>query len=91
MYQGTLDCAGNFNATFTPDLKTESGLSKNLMFKRLNPQATLTLSFWQNDMDDAIFRQTNVFTLVTNYQNIDRVRSRGIEFIGPCQGYWSLP
>lgn len=81
LYQGSLDNTGAFNASFDPNLKTEEGLSKNLMVKRFFPLATVTLNLWENDVDDAIFRQTNIFTGVTNFQNIDRVRSRGVEFI----------
>lgn len=81
LYQGSLDNTGNFNASFDPDLKTEKGLSKNLMVQHYFPLATVTINLWENDVDDAIFRQTNVYTGVNNYQNIDQVRSRGVEFI----------
>jgi len=80
LYQGSLDNNGDFNAAFDPNLKTEEGLSKNLMVKHFFPQSTLTVNLWENDVDDAIFRQTNVFTGVNNFQNIDRVRARGIAF-----------
>ena len=82
LYQGNLDNTGNFNAAFDPNLKTEDGLSKNLMLKRFFPEATITINLWENDVDNTIFRQTNAFTGITNYQNIDWVLSRGIEFIG---------
>ncbi len=58
------------------------------MVKHFLPLATLTVNLWENDVDDAIFRQTNVFTGVNNFQNIDRVRSRGIEFIANWPDLW---
>ncbi len=88
LYQGSLDNNGDFNAAFDPNLKTEVGLSKNLMVKHFFPAATVTVNLWENDVDDAIFRQTNVFTGVNNFQNIDRVRSRGIEFIANWPDLW---
>lgn len=87
LYQGSLDNAGNFTASFDPNLKDEKGFAKNLLVTRYLEYGTVSISLWENDVDDAIFRQTDVFTGVTSYQNIDRVRSRGIELISQWQDF----
>ncbi|MBU6951326.1 TonB-dependent receptor [Hahella sp. HN01] len=81
LYQGSIDNTGAFNASFDPDLKKEKSFAKNLTVKRSFDSASVTVSLWENDVDDAIYRQTNVLTGVTNYQNVDRVRSRGVELV----------
>ena len=44
LYQGNLDNTGNFNAAFDPNLKTEDGLSKNLMLQRFFPLSLIHIS-----------------------------------------------
>src|SRR5690606_25202378 len=82
LFQGSLDNQGKFSAGFDPGLETENGLATNLMFRRGFHAANLALNLWQSDVDDAIFRQTNVHTGVWSFQNIERVRSRGVELVG---------
>ncbi|BAZ93244.1 siderophore receptor protein [Thiohalobacter sp. COW1] len=64
-----------------PDLKPEEAFSKDLTFERFFTTGVLRLSLYEEDVRDVIMSQTNttVFPNVTNIQNIDRVRTRGIE------------
>ena len=43
-------------------------------------QGKARFSWWFNWEKDTIFSQTNLYTNVKNFQNIDRVRKWGIEF-----------
>ena len=81
LYQGSIDNSGTFNEAFDPNLKTERGFAKNLRLTRYFARTTLTANLWENDVDDAIFSQP-LLSGVNSYQNIDRVRSRGLELIG---------
>lgn len=88
LYQGSLDNQGNFSAGFDPNLKPEHAFDKNLMIQRFFDQATLTLNLWENDVQDTIFRQTDVRTGTWSFQNIGRVRSRGVELVVATHGLW---
>lgn len=88
LYQGSIDNDGNFSESFDPDLRTEKGFAKNLMVRRYFDRATVTLNLWENDVDDAIFSQRSILTGISNFQNIDRVRSRGAELVTNLQDLW---
>ncbi|MBI5752322.1 MAG: TonB-dependent receptor [Hydrogenophilales bacterium] len=64
-----------------PNLKPENAFSKDLTFERYYGHGTLRMSLYEEDVNDAIMSQTNttVSPNVTNIQNIDRVRTRGVE------------
>lgn len=64
-----------------PNLKPEDAFSKDLTFERFFDNASLRLSLYEEDVRDVIMRQTNttVFPNVTSVQNVDRVRTRGVE------------
>lgn len=85
LYQGSIDDQGDFSTSFDPDLKTEKGFAKNLMIRRFFDKATVTFNLWENDVDDAIFSQRSILTGISNFQNIDRVRSRGAELVTNVQ------
>lgn len=63
-----------------PDLKPEQVLAHDFTIIRdLWGHGEARLSFFQNEVKDAIYSQTNYYTNVTNYQNVDEVRTRGVE------------
>jgi iron complex outermembrane receptor protein len=63
-----------------PDLKRERNAAKDITVGRALPGGgQARLSFFQDDVKDAILSQTNSYTSTTNYQNVDKVRTRGIE------------
>ncbi len=64
-----------------PDLEPERADSIDLTFERQLTWGSLRASLFQDDVRDSIFAQTNITVTpsVTNVQNVDRVRTRGIE------------
>ncbi|RJF98032.1 TonB-dependent receptor [Noviherbaspirillum saxi] len=86
LFQGSI--VGNVLVNNNPLLQPESSLAKELNVEKgfgWNEIAgTLRASIFEDDIHDTILSQTNtlVFPNITNIQNIDRVRTRGIEFSG---------
>ncbi|MFH1162836.1 MAG: TonB-dependent receptor [Pseudomonadota bacterium] len=79
LYYGKMNPDGSVVAT-NPDLKTEEVFAKDFTIMRnLGTDGKVRLSFFENSEKDTIFSQTNIYTMVTNYQNIDEVRKRGVE------------
>ncbi|OGI39840.1 MAG: TonB-dependent receptor [Candidatus Muproteobacteria bacterium RBG_16_62_13] len=79
LFQGTISAGAIVNND--PNLKPEKALSGELTAERSLGRGLLRLTLFQEDADDALYSQTNttVFPTVTNIQNIDRVRTRGVE------------
>ncbi len=79
LFYGGIDSYGIINKS-NPDLKPEKSFSKDITITRqLWHDGEARLTFFEDDIDDAIYSQTNSYTLVKNYQNVDEVRTRGIE------------
>jgi iron complex outermembrane receptor protein len=79
MYYGGITSTGDINKS-NPDLKPEESFAKDFTITRfLGQNSEARLTFFEDDIDNAIFRQTNSYTNVSNYQNVDEVRTRGIE------------
>jgi iron complex outermembrane receptor protein len=64
-----------------PNLRPERSDSVELTAERWLEWGKLRASIFQDDVRDSIFSQTNVTVTpnVTNVQNVDRVRTRGVE------------
>ena len=64
-----------------PDLKPEVSTSFELAYEHFFGQAEVRVSLFQDDIEDTIWSQTNqvVVPNVTQVQNVDEVRVRGIE------------
>lgn len=83
LFQGSI--AGNAIINNNPSLQPEYSYAKELSaerdFRFGNSTGMARLSLFEDDVRDTILSQTNilVFPSVTNIQNIDRVRTRGIE------------
>ena len=79
MYYGGITSTGEINKS-NPDLKPEESFAKDFTITRfLGSNSEARLTFFEDDIDNAIFKQTNSYTNVSNYQNVDEVRTRGIE------------
>lgn len=79
LFYGGLNSSGVIT-TPNPDLKPESILAHDFTITRtLWGYGDARLTFFQNEVDNAIYSQTNFYTNVKNYQNVDEVRTRGIE------------
>jgi iron complex outermembrane recepter protein len=72
-----------------PNLRPEKSFSKDLTVERAGSGSRLRLSIYEDDIRDALFSQTNttVFPTITNIQNVDRVRTRGIEAMVDAQRF----
>ena len=84
LFQGTI--TGNTIVNNNPNLQPERSLAKELTAEKeytfAQTSGTLRASLFEDDVRDTIYSQTNILTFpnITNIQNIDRVRTRGIEF-----------
>ena len=79
LYYGGINSSGIIpNAN--PDLKPEKSLAKDFTITRfIGADGEARLTFFEDEVEDAIYSQTNSYTLVKNFQNVDEVRTRGIE------------
>lgn len=83
LFQGSI--SGTSIVNNNPTLKPERSYAKELTAERDfdlgRTNGTLRVSLFEDDVRDTILSQTNIIVLpnVTNIQNIDRVRTRGIE------------
>jgi len=83
LFQGAV--AGNAIVNNDPFLRAETSWAKELTaekeFLLARSRGTLRLSLFEDDVRDTIYSQTNITVVpnVTNLQNIDRVRTRGVE------------
>lgn len=65
-----------------PDLRAEDSLSQDLTLEtRLAERHELRVSLFHDEVEDTIAQQLNQATMVTNIQNVDRVRTTGVEFV----------
>lgn len=79
LYQGSISV--NTIVNNDPNLKPEKALSGELTAERDLGNGLLRVSVFQENAEDALYSQTNVTVTpnVTNIQNIDKIRTRGIE------------
>jgi len=77
LYQGSI--AQNAIVKNDPNLKPEQALSGELSAERELGNGLLRITYFQENASDALYSQTNLATNVTNIQNIDRIRTRGLE------------
>lgn len=83
LYQGSISV--NTIVNNDPNLKPEKALSGELTAERDLGNGLLRLTLFQENAEDALYSQTNLSTNVTNIQNIDKIRTRGLELA--YQGY----
>ena len=80
LFQETLAANGTLTKG-NAALKSEKAFSKDLTFLRtIGADGRVRLSFYEEDVKDVIWKYENDDTGVNNYQNMDEVRTRGIEF-----------
>jgi iron complex outermembrane receptor protein len=79
LFQGRI--TGTALVNNDPNLQPERTFSKDFTLERGGSNSSVRVSLYEDDVRDALFSQTNttVFPTVTNIQNVDRVRTRGIE------------
>lgn len=79
MFQGSISAGSIVNND--PDLRAERATSAELTAERALENGLLRMTLFRDDVRDALYSQTNVtvFPNVTNIQNIDKVRTDGVE------------
>ncbi|NOU25133.1 MAG: TonB-dependent receptor [Methylotenera sp.] len=77
LFQGSITAGTIVNND--PNLKPENAVSTDLTVERDLGNGLLRASYFHENMKDALISQTNAYTLVTNIQNIDKIRTQGIE------------
>lgn len=77
LYQGTI--SNNAIVKNDPNLKPEQAWSGELTAERELGNGQLRVTYFQENAKDALYSQTNITTNITNIQNIDRIRTRGLE------------
>ena len=80
LYYGGINASGIIpNAN--PDLEPEKSFAKDFTITRfIGSEGEARLTFFEDEVEDAIYSQTNSYTLVRNFQNVDEVRTQGVEF-----------
>lgn len=81
LFQGSI--SGGAIVNNDPTLKPEKALSGEFTAERYFDNGQLRLTLFQEDAYDALYSQTDttVFPTVTNIQNIDKIRTRGVEVV----------
>lgn len=89
LFQGTVVGSNivNNNPGLAPERSNAKELSAETAVSAFGGTGLVRASLFEDDIRDTILSQTNVFTNVTNIQNIDRVRSRGVEFSGSIDDF----
>ncbi|CAB3684677.1 TonB-dependent receptor [Paraburkholderia rhynchosiae] len=79
LFQGQINGSSIVNSN--PNLKPEDDLSKELTAEWAHWNGIFRFSLFQDDVKNTIFSQTDTTVIpnVTNFQNIGKVRSRGVE------------
>jgi iron complex outermembrane recepter protein len=79
LFQGQIN--GSSIVNNNPNLRPEDDLSKELTAEWAHWNGLFRLSLFQDDVKNTIFSQTDTTVIpnVTNFQNIGKVRSRGVE------------
>lgn len=82
LFQGTT--AGSSITVNDPNLKPERSTALELSAEQRYALGSLRASLYQDDVRNTIWSQLNlnVFPIVTNVQNVGRVRTRGLELVG---------
>jgi iron complex outermembrane receptor protein len=77
LYQGTNTLGAIIKND--PNLKPEKVLSGELTAERTLGNGLLRISYFRENVEDALYSQRNDATGVTNIQNIDKIRTDGLE------------
>lgn len=77
LFQGSITAGTIVNND--PNLKPENAISSDLTVEHDLANGLVRASYFHENMKDAIISQFNAYTLITNIQNIDKIRTQGIE------------
>jgi iron complex outermembrane receptor protein len=85
LYQGTISVNAIVNND--PNLRAEKSWTRELTAERELPGGLLRATYFREDTRDALYSQTNVTVIpnVTNIQNVDHLRTHGLELAYQAQ------
>jgi iron complex outermembrane receptor protein len=85
LFQGAI--VGDTLMNNNPNLKPEKSWTSELTAERRLEKGLLRATYFHEDTRDALYSQTNVNVLpnVTNIQNVDRMRTNGVELAAQAQ------
>jgi iron complex outermembrane receptor protein len=88
LYQGSLVAGSVVNND--PDLKPERSVTSELSWVKNFEDARLRITYFHERTLDALYSQTNVTVTpnVTNIQNVDAIRTQGLEISADRTGLW---
>jgi iron complex outermembrane receptor protein len=89
LYQGSI--AANVIVNNDPNLRAEKSWTSELTGERALESGSLRLTLFHEDTDDALYSQTNVLVTpsMTSIQNVDRIRTNGVELAFQAGGFLS--
>jgi iron complex outermembrane receptor protein len=87
LYQGSVNAQGILTAG-DPNLKPEKSWTAELSGERKLATGYLRLTTFGERTADALYSQTNAQTLVTNIQNVDLIRTKGLEISYGANDAW---
>jgi iron complex outermembrane receptor protein len=79
LYQGSLDPITNILTKNDPNLKPEKSWTSELTAERDLGNGLLRTTLFHEETTDALYSQLNITTNVSNIQNVDRMRTTGLE------------
>ncbi len=86
MFQGSITAGTIVNND--PNLKPERAVSSDFTAERDLGNGIARVSYFREDMKDAMISQTNAYTNVTNIQNVGRIFTHGLEFAYQGTDVW---
>lgn len=88
LYQGSIST--NVIVNNDPNLKPERSWTAELSARRALADGSLRTTLFYERTEDALYSQTNVSVTpnVTNIQNVDRIRTRGVELAWNSERVW---
>ena len=87
LFQETLEADGTLTRG-NAELESEKSFSKDLTFVRSITGGQIRLSFYEEIVEDVIWRFENENTGITNYQNMDEVKTQGVELSFNKKGFF---
>jgi iron complex outermembrane receptor protein len=89
LYQGGVNAAGQLTSN-DPNLKPEKSWTTELTAERKLATGLLRLTAFGERTSDALYSQTNVLVTpnITNIQNVDRIRTKGLETSYAADDVW---
>ena len=88
LYQGGFNNLGQAINT-NPDLRPERSQTSELSAEWVDAKASLRITLFHEDTRDALYSQLNTATNNNTVQNIDQVRTSGLELAASSRGGWT--